>query len=314
MIAISTACAGTGTAAGAVEVAIVYPAGVNWYYEQLAADLASELVSQGVAAAAVSAAAVVEAPPRVEWLLVVNLTESQFSVGAAGASLPDRLRAMAPNRILFNYDSIHTDWFRRQLAAAPGLFTHIVDFCMLRQTQENRLAGLAYHWLPETLTAAQTASARRPRGERLLPWTMLGHHTLHRAAFVDELIQTFGPNGFVFLPPLRPYRQSGTSLDGDRLARVLKGTDIYPWRSHHGFPYHEGLRVPQALAAGAIPMKIDVFHAAAFSDLPWVFPSLDAARQVLDDEGKDAFQQRCRALMLGRGLLGENIARLLREL
>lgn len=296
------------------EIAILYPGGVNWFYETLAQDLAAELRAEGLAARAVSgakAAATVEeaVEPR---LIVVNFAEVLLGLDVPAQQAVTRRCWRAKDRILFNYDSIHTHWFDRQFSQ-PGLFTAVIDLCMTRQTEDAQVKGLPYHWLPEALTRDRLAALPDPddRGDRPLPWLLLGHVTPDRASFAAELMAMFGANGAVFLPPLRPFGGPGT-LGGAQIARLLRRARLYPWRSHHAFPYHEGMRALHALSQGALPLKIDPLFADRFADLPWVFPSLEAARAALAEQGEAGLYARGVEVLRRRGPLGGPLAALLR--
>jgi hypothetical protein len=96
--------------------------------------------------------------------------------------------------------------------------------------------------------------------------------------------------------------------------RVLEHSDLYIWSSHHGYPYHEGLRALHAIMAGAIPAKIDPLGSNHFGHIPWVYPSLRALQERKDQTGLKTMYALAYSFVASRGTIGSNIARVLGQI
>jgi hypothetical protein len=209
-------------------------------------------------------------------------------------------------------DGIYTPWFTAQMNVALGTLTDVFDFCMVPQTDRPSLGGCRYTWIQESLTRYERDHRVEHDGERPLVWSMIGHATKDRADVAHVLAQNLSPSGLVFMPGLRPFYQEGShNLSAEALDRVLRKTRYYVWTSHHRVPYHEGLRSLHAIRNGAIPVKIDPLFAHVFRDIPWVYPSVTAFTEAIQTHGQQALYQRSLDYALGRGILGEHLARAL---
>ncbi|MEJ7638897.1 MAG: hypothetical protein WKF75_13235 [Singulisphaera sp.] len=93
--------------------------------------------------------------------------------------------------------------------------------------------------------------------ERTIPWAFVGHNTPHRAALVDHLIQTVDPRGFVYMPTLSVYAETGSPhLNQEQFETVLRHTRYQIWCSHHPHFYMEPERFRTSLLTGGIPIKV----------------------------------------------------------
>lgn len=258
-------------------ISVVFPDGLNWFYERLARSLEDELRRLGVSATAIPAHELAVSPPG-PGACVLLVSAAECAASADRTSQREAFLAAVrcfDRRVLINYDSLHAHWFFEQLKLGPGLFTEIFDIAVKPQAGAV-YAGLPYRWIPEALWLLG-ANQKRPKwtAGRAFPWAIVGHVNENRAALVSALIRSEEPHGFVYLPPLKAYGQN-TGLDEERLGKVLENSDFYIWNSHHRHPYHEGVRAIQAVAAGAAPAKIEPLYADRFSEIPWVYPSLEA--------------------------------------
>jgi hypothetical protein len=298
---------------------ILYPPGVNWFYEAVARELHDDLATAGVVASLVTPHQFVRAAPGGDVsVLIVNAVECVHSLAgmtrgdsaykASLAKLCQRLMAY-PRRILLNMDGIHTAWFHGQMAQIGDVVTDIFDLCIVPQTRLSVLHGLPYTWIPESFSARGRQELLPPATDRPIPWAVIGHATLERAEIAEGLMKVFGPSGLVFLPELRPFGRDGArNLSQQALARVLSRTEYYVWVSHHRAPYHEGLRALHAVAGGAIPAKIDPLFPSHFQDIPWVYESLQAFAAAVALDGPTALYERARDFLLSRDTFGSYVA------
>ena len=292
---------------------IVFPSQINWFYELQAHSIAKELVLAGTPARAIAADAVDEAPENPgSAVLIVNLAECILSAERSGQrrQLLSTLHSFE-RRILLNYDSIYSNWFKRQFEDQPRLITEIFDVCMKPQAKYF-VRGLPYSWIAEAFTDSELRSLLDRRPDRPVPWAIIGHATPDRAAFASAAQETLGSSGFAFLPPLRPY-QKATGLGDRELMRILERCDFYLWNSHHEFPYHEGFRALHAIRAGALPAKIDPLNWRHFTDVPWVYRSLTDLKERRDRIGLQRLYKEARDFVLHHGTVGRNLAGALRN-
>jgi hypothetical protein len=304
---------------------ILYPAGVNWFYETLAHHVRDELALQGHDSRLITPAEFVGPPIEnagdADHILIINLFECAHSIGGpigGNARSTDALKILRDRlprfnrRILLMLDGIYTSWFSAQMTVAAGTLTDVFDLCMVPQTGRPTLGGCRYTWIQESLTRYEREHRVEHEVDRPLVWSMVGHATRDRADVANVLAHSLSPSGFVFMPGLRPFYQEGSqNLSAEALDRVLRKTRYYVWTSHHRVPYHEGLRSLHAIRNGAIPVKIDPLFAHVFRDIPWVYPSVTAFTQTIDKIGEQAMFQRSLQFALDRGTLGEHLARAL---
>ena len=288
-------------------IPVVYPRSINWFYQAQALSLAEDLCAVGVPARAVASEQpwlLADCSP--EIALVVSYAETLTAAERAGIDAPFR-QAMARfhRRVLLNFDSIQSRWFDKHFVEGPGYFAEILDVGLYRQTAQAEVSGVPFRFVPEAFSAAERARIRPWAPGRSIPWTMLGHATTDRSALVEAALRCLPKNGFVFSPPLRPFTEK-SGLNREAIDRVLGQTDFYIWGSHHQHPYHETQRALHAVAAGAIPAKIDPLHSARFA-IPWVYPSLNALLEQRDRQGLDALYGAARRFLEQQGTIGQNV-------
>ena len=213
-------------------------------------------------------------------------------------------------RVLLNYDSVHSHYFVRHFSGRLGVITDIVDVCMARQTELDALFGVPYRWIPESFCRSEIFNLPEVRGHRPLPWAMLGHSNPSRAALAAVCTKVLGSGGLLFLPPIRPYNQA-SGIDRVGLQKALGASELYVWGSHHSAPYHEGLRALHAVAAGAAPAKIDPLHFTRYSDLPWVYESVQALVLARDRRGSAALYDDAKSYLKSLGPMGNNLCNVL---
>jgi hypothetical protein len=302
-------------------ICILHPKGLNWFYEAVAQAVHEDLEAEGIPAQLITAPELVAIPPDElgagNDLLIINFFEAAQSLilpGFAGycreqfEQLRERV-SVFDRRILVNLDSIYTKWFRAHIPTCQAVLTEIFDLTMLPQTNCGMLAGVKYTWLPECLTMAQDLAVPKYDDDKLFPWAMIGHATAPRAVVASELIHGLGPSGFLFLLGLRPSRGDGTrNLTPAELFRVLSHTRYYVWSSHHGYPYHEGLRALNAICNGAVPVKIEKGFAHELAAIPWVYPDVDSFLHAVEDLGPAVMFERAVSFVRSRGTFGRAIA------
>jgi hypothetical protein len=296
---------------------IIYPRGLNWFYEEAARQIHTDLAAHGVAARRCSALEALSLPPPDPGsvVLVVSLRESVVSLGPEHAEAElARWLEHAGRCVLVNYDCIYTDWFHAHFTLAPGLVTDVMDVNVVPQTRAGTLAGVPYFWIPESMTSEERASIAPWTPGRPVHWAVAAHNSARRAVLVAEALRHLGTRGFAFVPRHRPYGQTTGTLDGPTLDRLLARTDIYVWNTHHPYPYHECLRAPQAIRNGAVPFKVDPEFAYRFSDVPWVFPDFESFLGAVDEAGLGSLHERCRDYLLARAPFGAHLAEALRQI
>jgi hypothetical protein len=304
---------------------ILYPPGVNWFYESLAHHVRDELALEGHPTRLITPAEFISAPlatlDDADDLMIINLFECAHCVGGPIGGSTQSINSLAilrerlprfRRRILLMLDGIYTSWFTAQLNVADGTLTDVFDFCIVPQVDRPRIGGCQYTWIQESLTRYERDHLVQHDVERPLVWSMIGHSTRDRADVADVLVGSLSPSGLLFMPGLRPFYQDGSqNFSAEALDRVLRKTRYYVWTSHHRFPYHEGLRSLHAIRNGAIPVKIDPLFAHVFRDIPWVYHSVNAFTEAIEKHGQKALFQRSLDYALSRGILGEHLARAL---
>ncbi|GAB4066256.1 hypothetical protein KHC28_25130 [Ancylobacter sonchi] len=288
---------------------IIAPLGLNWFYEDIATNLAQDLTAFGLPAMARSSHDVDALGTQAGGtVLIVNYSECLIAAERAArrGELVAALDAFE-HRILVNYDTIYSHWFGNQFPSDAPPITAIADLTMMRQVEAPLVRGVPYKWVPEAFSDRERATVRPWEAARPLPWAMLGHATADRAAFLSAAMAALGSDGFAFLPPHRPFdRRSG--FEAAEIARVLGRADLYLWSSHHNFPYHEGFRALHAVAAGAVPAKVDPLNAGHFADVPWVYPNLEAVREARERLGLAGLYRQAFDFIEGHGRLAANVA------
>lgn len=287
---------------------IIYPRTINWFYRHQADLLQAELVHLGFRARSVPSDDIAILDRGTGIALILSYWECATDAERLG--LGDQFHKVVrtfDRRVLLNYDSLLTQYFRRHFTFMPGQLTEIVDVCASPQTELDSINGVPYRHIPEAFCAAELLTIEPWSEGRPLPWAMLSHANAARAALAAACIDRIHPGGLVFMPPIRPYT-SEAALDRGAVHRVLQRADLYVWGSHHAVPYHEGLRALHAVAAGAVPCKIDPLHYAKFSIIPWVYPSLAELKTACARIGLAELYSRARTHLEANGTMGALLA------
>lgn len=296
---------------------IIYSHTNNWYHADFAHRLYADLPAP------------LRATTRllnvVEWLdgdpadhVVVINWEEVVREPRLGPRVPELCARVAatPRRTLLSAECVGTTWFELQFAEGIA-WTDFIEVGWFGYPLPEPYRGLRYHVLGTLATRAEQKRFRRLCAEldrlpaqgthRPLPWAFVGMRTPERIAFAQELVR-WQPNGFLLLAEPGPIRPGGGRLTGDGLERLLSQTRLYIWRAQHPFPYFETFRVHDALCCGALPIKIDPDHAAHFSDVPCVYPSLNALDEALATTGWARLLAAMYAAALDRPALGAAFA------
>lgn len=226
--------------------------------------------------------------------------------------------AEARSRLAVFAESVETEYFGNQFNV-PIDFDALIDIGFV--SQESRLGdfGLPYHLLLNGPTREEKQRIERASlSGREIPWAMLGHNKGGRLELAHELMQSFDPQGFVFLP------QSGISVRKDRgmvgpeeLDRLLQNTQYYIWNGQHRVTYYESFRFREAILAGAVPCKIESENALyewEANGIPGFFPSLESFIETANDEGFENLYESARDFYLSQGLLADHLDEVLESL
>jgi len=283
---------------------IIYPGTINWFYKHQAKLLQEDLTRCGLAVRSMLPKQIAASDDGVGVALILSYWECATEAERDGLQKPF-MRAMSSfdRRVLLNYDSLLTHYFQRHFAVGSARLTEIVDVCMAPQTYLDHVNSLPYIHVPEAFSVAELSlvepwSARRP-----VPWAMLGHANTARIALAALCQESISPSGVVFMPPIRPFT-SESGMEREAIHRLLRRTDLYIWGSHHSGPYHEGLRALHAVAAGAVPCKIDPLHYRKFARIPWVYGSVAELLRERDRFGLDELYGRARSHLEANGTIG----------
>lgn len=283
---------------------IIYPRTINWFYRHQADLLQAEFLHCGLRARSVPSDDIATLDR--ETGIAIILSYWECATDAERLGLSDQFHEVVrtfDRRILLNYDSLVTQYFRRHFIFMPGQLTEIVDVSAAPQTHLDTINGVPYRHIPEAFCAAELPAIEPWSEGRPLPWAMLGHTNAARAALVSACIDRLHPGGLVFMPPIRPYT-SEAALDRGAIHHILQRANLYVWGSHHAVPYHEGLRALHAIAAGAVPCKIDPLHYAKFSAIPWVYSSLVELKAACTRIGLAELYSRARTHIEANGTMG----------
>lgn len=242
---------------------VVIPGTVNYFYNTNGRRLAEALDALGYR---VQVATAREAAPGARDLtLLTNIAEIVHALGGHATAI-GRIRSLVAGSraaAAASLDSVMTNWFRWtvDLCAASDVPT-ILDLGLWDQRPLlEQPPAVRYRFVRDGLTPSESAAMDRalagPAAPRPIPWAFVGHVTADRAAFVDELVRSVDPAGFVYLPPLEPIAESGTPhLDPKQFHAVLTRSRYHVWCSHHEHFYMEPERFRLPLLAGCVPLKV----------------------------------------------------------
>jgi hypothetical protein len=293
---------------------VIYGNGMNWFYRRLAERVAVALSHIGVSCVCVSARDVVEksmgAPS--DSAIFVSYHECMHSVSNL-FDYRDRFLLRTKEferRILFNADSIHTVWFRRNFEISGGSITDIIDYAAVPQTMDAQINNARYHWLSASLNARELDTLPYRTENRPIPWAVVGMHTPERADLVARLAEEFDSKGFVFLPPLAAANARNRRLLEEHMNRLLSQTNYYIWCSHHSYYFDEFDRVFDALRNGAIPVKIGSADPQSDHRPPYLFPDLRTFMTNREREGDASLFEATRREVRARGSLEDALKHL----
>jgi hypothetical protein len=228
--------------------------------------------------------------------------------------------ASAKKRILLLGEPVEDEACGAQLKL-PIAYDALVDVGFVSQEAKAADLPVPYQFLFNGPTRFQRRALQAEASDekRSIPWTLVGSMVKKRAELVAELVEKVDPGGFVFMPKSRvPKRKALLATDHWRmspfgLARVLRRTRYYVWCSGHEFKHYESFRFVDALLAGAVPCKIDEEGPWKDTRIPCVFPSVEGFKECIDKEGFDRMFADAREFYLTRGLLSENLEKVLRD-
>lgn len=256
-----------GSLLGNRSALVLTPGALNYFYDVAGRRVAEALRSLGIATRLVRVGEPTERELAEgagwDFAFVINLAE----VLAADPDPNQAARKMALVReragrlITWAMDAVHTEWYRQieRLADHFGVDL-IADAGLVDQSPLLAKSRRAmYRFVLAALTQRErdmVQSTRFTDTKRVFPWAVVGHETPDRVRLLERLTREIDPRGFVYLPPLAPYRTGREHLDEAGLERVLSRTRLYIWRAHHDRFYMESERFRQALLAGALPLKI----------------------------------------------------------
>ena len=240
---------------------VVIPGTVNYFYNLSGQRIADALRELGFVVDVSTLGGLPEG--EYAWCVLSNITEILFGHGdeAAGLEKIRELRRRCGSMSGSGIDCVTTPWYHRlhELSARAGIET-IIDLGL--HDQGDALATghrSMYRFLFSGLTPTEMRLLRAldEDAERAIPWAFVGHNTPHRAALVDHLIQTVDPRGFVYMPTLSVYAETGSPhLNQEQFETVLRHTRYQIWCSHHSHFYMEPERFRTSLLTGGIPVKV----------------------------------------------------------
>ncbi len=240
---------------------VVIPGTVNYFYNQNGHRIADSLRELGFD---VDVSTLAQCPEG-EYALGVlsSITEILFGFGdeAAGLARIRELRRRCGAMTSCGIDCVATPWYHRlhEMTARAGVGT-ILDLGLYDQghaLESGHRSMYRFLFSGLTPTESRLLGDLDEDAERTIPWAFVGHNTPHRAALVDHLIQTVDPRGFVYMPTLSVYAETGSPhLNQEQFETVLRRTRYQVWCSHHPHFYMEPERFRTSLLTGGIPIKV----------------------------------------------------------
>jgi len=241
---------------------VLIPGVVNYFYNLAGRRIAETLRSLNFD---VSLQTILEVDESSYDLCVLcNIPEilEVFENEQRGMSRLQDLRARCGQIHSLSIDCVATPWFKRlgELSLRAGADL-IVDLGLIPQTVPSDLKKPpGYHFLFSGLTPSerQTLEGLRDDSEdRSIPWAFVGHLTEDRASLVDQLLQDVHLGGFIYVPALAPYTESGSPhLNQQQFELVLRHARYQVWCSHHEHFYMEPERFRASLLTGGVPIKV----------------------------------------------------------
>ena len=242
---------------------IIIPGTVNYFHNLSGRRLAEALATLGFT---VEVSTLRECPQgEYDCCFLSSITESLFSSSIDEADGLERIRALGNRcQVVFSLslDCVSTRWYHliRENSARTRVGL-ILDLGLHSQVQFLQPEDRAnYRFVFSGLTpseARQLELLDEDDAERTIPWAFVGHMTPHRVALVDHLVQSVNPRGFVYMPSMAPYTETGSPhLNQQQFERVLDRTRYQVWCSHHQYFYMEPERFRSSLLTGGVPVKV----------------------------------------------------------
>jgi hypothetical protein len=211
-------------------------------------------------------------------------------------------------------ECVETRWYRNQFSLGVE-FDAVIDVGFVDQSLTHPVRNVPYRFLfnAPLPRECELIAARNAPSDRPLSWSLVGLCTVERVRLAKDLLSAFGPQGFLFLPPNRPVRPGEGMLSPDDLRRVLEGTMLNVWRSHHEFPYYESFRFLDSVLCGSVPCKIGQISTPIPGEVPHVYPTAQALEDELANRSGAELFEECRAYALAHGTLADHLMELLRD-
>jgi len=211
-------------------------------------------------------------------------------------------------------ECVETGWFRSQFDGEID-YQAVIDVGFVDQGSVHPFPKIPYRFLFNAPLPAESEliAAMRPKYPRRLTWALVAARTDERVRFAEELHSILGPEGFLFMPDVRPVRPGAGMLSPSALKRTLDQTTFYVWRSHHDFPYYESFRFMDAVLSGAIPCKVDGQTSCESDPLPRTYRSVRSLAAEADQRpAQDLFEEH-REFALAHGSLDDCFRELIRD-
>jgi hypothetical protein len=229
--------------------------------------------------------------------------------------------ASAGRRVLASVVPVGSPWYEKQFMF-PLNFDAVFDLGFVSQEPKHSLLEVAYHFVFNGSTRDEERTIREltPPRERTILWALVGYPTARRLELAARLTEDLDPGGFVFMPgqpgrlnpdgfpwwpqPLARHEKMSPSS----LATVLSQSSYYVWSSAHDLAYYESFRFIVAVRSGAVPCKIAHDGTSeGLSDIPGVFPSVQALCFAVQEEGAPAQYRLARDFYLSKGSLATHL-------
>ncbi|HVA09811.1 MAG TPA: hypothetical protein VNG12_24050 [Acidimicrobiales bacterium] len=211
-------------------------------------------------------------------------------------------------------ECVETRWFRDQFGGDID-YQAVIDVGFVDQGSAHPFPTVPYRFLFNAPLAdeSEVIAAMKPKYPRPLTWALVAARTDERVRFAEELHSILGPEGFLFMPDVRPVRPGAGMLSPSALKRTLDQTTFYVWRSHHGFPYYESFRFMDAVLSGSIPCKIDSRTSCDPGGLPHTYGSVESLADEADERPTKEMYEEHREFALAHGSLDDRLRELIRD-
>lgn len=273
---------------------VVIPGVVNYFYNLAGRRIAETLLSLNFDVDIREPRARDEVDSQWDVCFLCNIPEileAHESPERGMAELRD-LRTRSRRVHSISIDCVATPWFQRLSELSRHVQADsILDLGLVPQRPPIAATkGPSYRFLFSGLTPSERRLLDElddERAERPLPWAFVGHITEARASLVDQLTQEVHPGGFIYVPQLAPYTETGSPhLNQRQFELVLQNARYQVWCSHHEHFYMEPERFRTSLLTGGAPIKVIDRHQARPEETPFdylLIPKSDLARLAVED-------------------------------